>query len=107
LCRGSRFETPLRPTDENTIVLGGGEYFGWPVGAKTEPELKGILRDQYNKNVQAFNSQFTGFLNYWSKKLKVTLQQIPGYVPSGPDAAKAVNIPALAQAIFNLKTSNQ
>jgi acyl-coenzyme A synthetase/AMP-(fatty) acid ligase len=67
---------------ENTIVLPGGKYFGWPLGVKTEPELKETLMNKYNKGVDAINGQLTRKdLFFGGGMSKVTLQQIPGYVP--------------------------
>jgi hypothetical protein len=64
--------------------------------------------NKYNKGVDALNSQMTKWdLFFGGGMSKVSLRQIPGYVPSGINSPKAVNIPALAQAIFNLRTSNQ
>jgi large repetitive protein len=92
---------------ENTIVLGGGEYFGWPLGVETEPELKEILMNAYNAGVDKFNKQLSGLDWLVGGKWPVGLQQVLGYVPSKDENARAVNTPRLAQAIFNLRTSNQ
>jgi hypothetical protein len=100
---------------ENTVVLGGGQYWGWPLGAITEPALKVKLMTEYNDNVAQFNKDLyaqpnTGW-TYWGTLSKVTLSQIRGYIqqgdPIGQNAAWCVNIPALAQAVFNLRTGNQ
>jgi hypothetical protein len=75
---------------------------------KTEPALKEILMNKYNEGVDAINGQLTRKdLFFGGGMSKVSLQQIPGYVPSGPNAAWCINIPALAQAVFNLRTGNQ
>jgi hypothetical protein len=75
---------------------------------KTEPALKEILMNKYNEGVDAINGQLARKdLFFGGGMSKVILQQIPGYVTSGINAPKCINIPALAQAIFNLRTSNQ